>query len=55
MNDIHFPRGVCQKFATRPKRLPLTKNLHFSSDQADIQPISPTHELMILTKFHKLG
>ena len=32
-------RGVCRKFATRPKDLPLTKNLHFCSDQADIQPI----------------
>ena len=40
-------RGVCQKFATMPKHLPLTKNLHYCSDQADIQPISPTHELMI--------
>ena len=31
-----------------------TKNLHFCSDQVDIQPISPTHELIILTKFHNV-
>ena len=45
---------VCQKFTTRPKHLPLTKNLPFCSDSADIQPISPTHEVIILTKFHKV-
>ena len=46
------PRGVRQKFATRPKNLPLTKNLHFCSDQADIQAISPNYEVIILTKFY---
>ena len=45
-------RGVCRKFATRPKNLPLTKNLHFCFNQANIQLISPTHEVIILTKFH---
>ena len=46
------PRGVCRKFATRPKNLPLTNNLHFCSDQADIQAISPNYEVTILTKFY---
>ena len=47
--------GYAKKFATRPKNLPLMKNLHFCSDQADTQPISPTHELIVLTKFHDVG
>ena len=47
-------RKVCRKFATKPKKLSLIKNLHFCSDQADIQPISPTHEVIILTKFHNV-
>ena len=56
LNDLigrPYSRGVCRKFA-RPKNLPLTKNLHFFSDQADIQPLSPTHEVIILAKFHDL-
>ena len=32
---------------------PLVKNPQFFSNQADIQAILPTHELVILTKFHK--
>ena len=32
---------------------PVVKNLQFLSDQAEIQAILPTHELFILTKFHK--
>ena len=47
-----FKEGLCQKLATVPKKLPLIKNLHFCSDQADIQAISPTQEIIILTKFH---
>ena len=43
---------MCRKFATRPKNLPTIKKLHFCSDQADIQPVSPTHELISLTKIH---
>ena len=31
----------------------VVKNLQFLSDQAEIQPILPTHELFILTKFQK--
>ena len=31
---------------------PLVKSLPFLSNQADIQAILPTHELIILTKFH---
>ena len=31
----------------------LIKNQQFLSNQADIQAILPTHELVILTKFHK--
>ena len=50
---MHFKtRGVCRKFATRPKNLPLIINLNFCSDQADILPKSPTKKLIILTKFH---
>ena len=43
-----------QKFATRRKNLPLIRNPHFLPHQADIQPISPTHEVSILTKFHDI-
>ena len=32
---------------------PLVKNQQFLSNQADIQAILPTHELVISTKFHK--
>ena len=32
---------------------PVVKNLQFLSNQAEIQAILPTHELFILTKFHK--
>ena len=32
---------------------PIVKKLQFLSDQAEIQAILPTHELFILTKFHK--
>ena len=32
---------------------PVVQNLQFLSDQAEIQAILPTHELFILTKFHK--
>ena len=32
---------------------PLAENLQFLSNQADIQAILLTHELVILTKFHK--
>ena len=32
---------------------PLVKNPQFLSNQADIQAIVPTHELVILTKFGK--
>ena len=35
------------------KTLPLIKNLQFSSNLADIQPKLPTHEVDILTLFHK--
>ena len=31
------------------------KNPQFLSNQAEVQAISPTHELIILTKFHKAG
>ena len=31
----------------------VVKNLQFLSNQADIQATLPTHELIILTKFHK--
>ena len=31
----------------------LVKNLQFSFDPAEISAISSTHELVILTKFHK--
>ena len=31
----------------------LVKNPQFLSNQADIPATSPTHELVILTKFHK--
>ena len=42
-------------YATRPKNLPLINNFQFCSDQAnDIQIISFTHELIILTKFHDI-
>ena len=34
------------------KNWPLVKNLQFLSNQADIQATLPTHELIILTKFH---
>ena len=36
-----------------PKISTLIKNPQTVSNQADIQAISPTHELVILTKFHK--
>ena len=32
---------------------PVVQNLQFLSDQAEIQAILPTHELVILIKFHK--
>ena len=32
---------------------PLVENLQSLCNQADIQAILPTHELVILTKFHK--
>ena len=35
------------------KKLLLVKDSQFLSNQADIQAILPTHELVILTKFHK--
>ena len=35
------------------KTSPLIKNLQFSSNLADIQAKLPTHEVIILTKFHK--
>ena len=35
------------------KTSPLVKNPHFSSNLADIQAKLPTHEAIILTKFHK--
>ena len=35
------------------KTSPLTKNPQFSSNLADIQAKLPTHEVVILTKFHK--
>ena len=44
---------MCRKF-TRPKNLPLTKNLHFRFDQADIQPISLAHEVIILIRFREV-
>ena len=53
-NRIALIRGVRRKFATRHKNLLLIKNPHFCSDQADIQPISLTHEVIILTKFHNV-
>ena len=31
---------------------PVVQNLQFLSDQAEIQAILPTHELLILIKFH---
>ena len=34
--------------------MPLIRNLHFCSDQVDIKPKSPKHELIILTKFHEI-
>ena len=34
------------------KNWPLVKNPQFLSNQADIQATLPTHELIILTKFH---
>ena len=34
------------------KNWPLVKNSQFLSNQADIQATLPTHELIILTKFH---
>ena len=33
---------------------PLIKNPQFSSDLADIHAKLPTHEVVILTKFHKV-
>ena len=48
---VNLLRWACRKFAT-PKNLLLTNYLHFCSDQYDIQPISPTHEVINLTKFH---
>ena len=47
-------RGVCQKFPIRPKSLPFIKDLHFCSDQANIQPTCLAHEVFILTKFHEI-
>ena len=35
------------------KTSPLVKNPQFSSNLADIQAKLPTHEVIILTKFHK--
>ena len=35
------------------KTSPLVKNPQFSSDLADIQTKSPTHEAIILNMFHK--
>ena len=35
------------------KTSPLIKNPQFSSNLADIQAKLPTHEVVILTKFHK--
>ena len=35
------------------KNSPSVKNLQFSSSLANIQAKSPTHEAIILTKFHK--
>ena len=51
-----FDRIFCQKsmIPERLKIFSLMKNLHFSSDQADIQPISRSHESSILTQFHDL-
>ena len=37
------------------KNWPLEKDPQFLSNQAYIQAISPTHELVILTKFLKIG
>ena len=42
-----------QKRLDRLKILPFVKNPQFLSNQADIQAILPTHELVILTNFHK--
>ena len=33
--------------------MPLVKNQQFLSNQADIQAVLPTLELVVLTKFHK--
>ena len=35
------------------KTSPLIKNPQFSSNLADIQAKLPTHEVVVLTKFHK--
>ena len=35
------------------KIFPLVKNSQFLSNEADIQAILSTHELVILSKFHK--
>ena len=32
--------------------MPLEKNIHFWRNQADIQALVSTHEIIILTKFH---
>ena len=42
-----------QKKVDLLKNWPLVKNLQFLSNQADILATSPTHELVILIKFHK--
>ena len=53
-NSKHFSKyieTVAKKVDWQKIRL-LIKNPQFSPNQADIQAILPTHELVIFTKFH---
>ena len=53
--DTSGPKCFCMKYVEGyAENLLLGLRIcHFCSDQADIQTISPTHELILLTKFHE--
>ena len=53
MSISKYFREVENKKVHQPKIWLLIKNSQFLSNQAEIQAILPTHEFVILAKFHK--
>ena len=49
---ISYTRDLGKKKQDWPRNSPLVKILQFYFNSAHILPISPTHEVTLLTKFH---